>query len=116
MIDNTRYQRQILLPGIGIAGQQLLQNAKVLVIGAGGLGCPALQYLVAAGVGTIAIVDGDIVSITNLHRQTLYSSADLGKPKVLVAAEKLRALNADCGIKTYNFFIDSSNASLFQIM
>jgi molybdopterin/thiamine biosynthesis adenylyltransferase/rhodanese-related sulfurtransferase len=110
MIESTRYQRQILLPGIGIAGQKLLQDAKVLVIGAGGLGCPALQYLVAAGVGTIGIVDGDVVSITNLHRQILFSPADIGKSKALVAAENLEVLNADCKIKPYNFFIDTSNA------
>ncbi|MES2649151.1 MAG: HesA/MoeB/ThiF family protein [Bacteroidota bacterium] len=110
MNDAARYQRQILLPGIGIKGQQLLQDAKVLVIGAGGLGCPALQYLVAAGVGTIGIVDGDTVDITNLHRQILYGNADLHHQKALVAKEKLLQLNPGCTINAYPYFIDPSNA------
>src|SRR5215218_2060749 len=110
MIDSTRYQRQILLPGIGSTGQQLLHDARVLVIGAGGLGCPALQYLVAAGVGNIGIIDGDVVSITNLNRQILYTPNDIGQSKVIIAAEKLRLLNADCTIETYNFFFDSSSS------
>ncbi len=113
MIDlsqTARYQRQILLPEIGIQGQQLLHNANVLVIGAGGLGCPALQYLVAAGIGTIGIVDGDIVDISNLHRQILYNTTDIGKSKALLAAEKLGELNNDCNIKACHSFLDSTNA------
>ena len=86
---SPRYQRQTLLPGIGVNGQQLLLDAKVLVIGAGGLGCPALQYLVAAGVGTIGIVDGDAVDITNLHRQPLYTMDDIGQSKATLAKIKL---------------------------
>ncbi|CAN5442464.1 adenylyltransferase/sulfurtransferase MoeZ [soil metagenome] len=108
--QTARYQRQILLPEIGIKGQQLLHNAKVLVIGAGGLGCPALQYLVAAGVGTIGIVDGDTVDITNLHRQILYNTNDIGKSKALLAAEKLGELKNDCNIKACHSFLDSTNA------
>ena len=73
-----RYQRQIILKGFGEGSQQKLLLAKVLVIGAGGLGCPALQYLAAAGVGTIGIVDDDVVTLSNLHRQVLYSMADIG--------------------------------------
>ena len=76
-----RYQRQIILKEFGEAGQQKLLQAKVLVIGAGGLGCPVLQYLTAAGVGTIGIVDDDIVALTNLHRQVLYSVNDIGLSK-----------------------------------
>jgi sulfur-carrier protein adenylyltransferase/sulfurtransferase len=110
MKNLSRYQRQILLPGMGIEGQQLLQDAKVLVIGAGGLGCPALQYLVAAGIGTIGIVDGDTVDITNLHRQILYGNADLDQPKALVAKEKLQQLNPTSIIEAYPFFIDQTNA------
>lgn len=88
-----RYLRQIMLPEIGLEGQQKLQQAKVLVVGAGGLGCPVLQYLAAAGVGTIGIVDDDVVDVTNLHRQILYTMADLGKHKATTAAEKLSLLN-----------------------
>ncbi len=89
----SRYSRQMILPEIGIAGQQKLQQAKVLMIGAGGLGCPVLQYLTAAGVGCIGIVDDDKVDETNLHRQVLYSMNDLGKNKAVTAAEKLALFN-----------------------
>src|SRR4029079_9959447 len=85
-----RYHRQIILKDFGETGQQKLLAAKVLVVGAGGLGCPALQYLTAAGVGTIGIVDHDVVSLSNLHRQTLYSVDDIGKFKVQRAATQLR--------------------------
>jgi adenylyltransferase/sulfurtransferase len=97
----NRYQRQIILKGFGIAAQDKLAAAKVLVIGAGGLGCPALQYLAAAGVGHIGIVDHDVVSESNLHRQVLFSMADLGRAKVDVAREKLTALNPDIKIETW---------------
>ena len=76
-----RYQRQIILPGFGEETQQKLLNAKVLVIGAGGLGCPGLQYLTAAGVGTVGIIDDDVVLLNNLHRQVLYSVNDIGLSK-----------------------------------
>src|SRR6476659_6112489 len=76
-----RYHRQIILKGFGEEGQQKLSQAKVLVIGAGGLGCPALQYLAAAGIGTIGIVDDDTVALNNLHRQVLYSVNDIGISK-----------------------------------
>src|SRR3954464_4528417 len=88
-----RYNRHIILPEIGMAGQEKLHAAKVLVIGAGGLGCPILQYLTAAGVGTIGIADGDRVSISNLQRQVLYSDEELGKLKAEVAVNKLMKLN-----------------------
>ena len=107
---SPRYHRQVLLPEIGIAGQQLLLNAKVLVIGAGGLGCPALQYLTAAGVGTIGIVDGDTVDITNLHRQILYTAADIGQSKAFVAKTKLLQLNAGCNIHAQQVYFDKFNA------
>lgn len=90
-----RYNRQIILSEIGFEGQQKLSAAKVLVVGAGGLGCPILQYLVAAGVGTIGIVDDDKVDITNLHRQILYSTEDTGRKKAEVAAEKLKISNPE---------------------
>jgi sulfur-carrier protein adenylyltransferase/sulfurtransferase len=93
-----RYQRQIILKEFGEAGQQKLLQAKVLVIGAGGLGCPVLQYLTAAGVGTIGIVDDDTVALTNLHRQPLYSVNDIGKPKAERAASVLKLLNPEIRI------------------
>ncbi len=90
-----RYSRHILLPEVGSKGQKALLNAKVLYIGAGGLGCPALQYLAAAGVGTLGIMDDDVVETSNLARQILYTEQDIGKQKAVVAAEKLHALNSD---------------------
>ena len=105
-----RYDKQIALPEVGEAGQQKLAEAKVLVVGAGGLGCPALQYLVAAGIGTIGIVDGDVVNETNLHRQVLYTNSDVGKPKVEVAAERLYQLNPEVKINTYSDFLTAKNA------
>jgi sulfur-carrier protein adenylyltransferase/sulfurtransferase len=97
----NRYQRQIILKGFGIVAQDKLAAAKVLVIGAGGLGCPALQYLAAAGVGHIGIVDHDVVSESNLHRQVLFNVEDVGRPKVDVAREKLTALNPDVKIEIW---------------
>ena len=91
--ERERYRRQIILPGFGEAGQQKLARISVLVIGAGGLGCPVLQYLVAAGVGTIGIVDDDVVSVSNLHRQTLYTTLDVGMPKVEAAINRLSLIN-----------------------
>src|SRR5438067_5212939 len=90
-----RYQRQIILKNFGEEGQQKLLQASVLVVGAGGLGCPALQYLVAAGVGKIGIVDDDVVSLNNLHRQILFTTNDVGLPKAEVAAKRLQAMNPD---------------------
>src|SRR5487761_2441733 len=88
-----RYSRHLLMPEVALAGQEKLRAARVLVVGAGGLGSPALAYLAAAGVGRLGIVDGDVVDLTNLQRQILFGDADLGKPKAEVAAVKLRALN-----------------------
>ena len=87
--ERRRYQRQTILPEIGTEGQEKLKNARVLVVGAGGLGCPVLLYLAAAGVGTLGIVDGDTVSESNLHRQVLYGTADVGLPKAGVATRRL---------------------------
>jgi adenylyltransferase/sulfurtransferase len=104
-----RYQRQIILPGFGEIGQQKLLQSKVLVIGAGGLGCPVLQYLTAAGVGTIGIVDGDVVALNNLHRQVLYSVNDFGVSKVESAAKVLRQLNPEIKIVPYNKRLTTQN-------
>lgn len=93
-----RYDRQIKLDEVGSAGQEKLRYARVLIVGVGGLGCPAAQYLAGAGVGKIGLVDHDKISITNLHRQMLYNEADVGKPKVLVAKEKLQRGNSEIEI------------------
>jgi sulfur-carrier protein adenylyltransferase/sulfurtransferase len=105
-----RYNRQIMIPEIGTAGQEKLKNSKVLVVGAGGLGCPALQYLVAAGVGKVAMVEYDIVNETNLQRQILYGSDDVGKLKSIVAKKRLDHLNVLVGTEVFNLRLDASNA------
>ncbi|MBI3320753.1 MAG: HesA/MoeB/ThiF family protein [Candidatus Omnitrophica bacterium] len=89
----SRYSRQLILPEIGVEGQQRLLNSSALVIGAGGLGCPAALYLAAAGVGTIGVMDRDVVALSNLHRQILHTTDDLGRPKSQSASERLSALN-----------------------
>lgn len=110
MGHNPRYNRQITLPEIGSAGQQKLSEASVLVTGAGGLGCPALMYLTAAGVGSIGIVDGDKVELSNLHRQVLYDDSDVGKPKAKVAAKKLREKNPQVEFQCYPEWLNNQNA------
>jgi adenylyltransferase/sulfurtransferase len=106
---NERYSRQISLPEIGISGQQKLKAAKVLVIGAGGLGCPVLQYLAAAGVGELGIADNDTVELSNLQRQILYATEDIGLPKTQSAKKRIQQMNPDIQIRTYAFQIDNSN-------
>jgi molybdopterin/thiamine biosynthesis adenylyltransferase/rhodanese-related sulfurtransferase len=108
---NTRYARHYSLKDFGHEGQQKLANAKVLVIGAGGLGCPVLQYLAAAGVGTIGLADNDVVSISNLQRQVLYNTEDVGKAKAAVAALKLQQLNPEITIESYKMMVSNDNAS-----
>ncbi|WP_026463712.1 molybdopterin-synthase adenylyltransferase MoeB [Adhaeribacter aquaticus] len=108
--EQTRYSRHILLPEIGEAGVQKLKAAKVLVIGAGGLGCPVLQYLTAAGVGTIGIVDFDKVEESNLQRQILFAMADIGYLKADVAREKLKQQNPFIKIISYPVRLTSDNA------
>jgi len=107
--DLTRYSCQIALPGFGEAAQQLLQQAKVLVIGAGGLGCPALQYLVSAGAGTIGVADYDIISLSNLHRQGLYNPSDAGLKKTVVACKRLQQQNPDIELIPLDLRITSDN-------
>jgi len=108
--EKILYSRHLLLSEIGVEGQEKLKAAKVLVIGAGGLGCPILQYLIAAGVGTIGIVDGDKVDVTNLQRQVLYSIDDIGKSKGRSAANKLKQLNPYVKFELYEVFLDRENA------
>jgi molybdopterin/thiamine biosynthesis adenylyltransferase/rhodanese-related sulfurtransferase len=104
-----RYQRQILLPGFGTEGQQKLEEASVLIVGAGGLGCPALQYLTAAGVGTLGIIDDDLVSLNNLHRQILYKTEDIGLSKADVATRHLQAMNPGVHFNSYPFRLTTKN-------
>ena len=110
MNDDARYQRQVSLKKFGKSGQQKLLNTKVFIAGAGGLGCPALLYLAAAGVGTIGFADDDVVSLPNLHRQVLFSMDDIGKPKVQVAEKKLKQLNPGITIIPYPVKLTSRNA------
>ncbi len=104
-----RYSRHIILKEIGVKGQKELLNAKVLIIGAGGLGAPAALYLAAAGVGTIGIVDADVVDLSNLQRQVIHTTNDVGKKKVDSAAETMRAINPDVTVNTYHTFVSSDN-------
>lgn len=105
-----RYQRQIILGGFGEEGQQMLMEAKVLVIGAGGLGCPVLQYLAAAGVGTIGIADDDVVALNNLHRQVLYRVQDIGAPKAEAAGRVLGEMNPEIRIISHQVRLTTANA------
>jgi molybdopterin/thiamine biosynthesis adenylyltransferase len=106
-----RYQRQITLEGFGMEAQTKLSNAKIMVVGAGGLGCPALQYLAAAGVGTIGIVDNDLVGLSNLNRQILFGQEDVGKAKVHVAANKIKALNELVKVHAFQQTCDANFAA-----
>jgi adenylyltransferase/sulfurtransferase len=105
-----RYRRHLSLPDFGLEGQQRLLASSVLLIGAGGLGCPLAQYLAAAGVGRIGLVDFDVVDVSNLQRQVLYGTADVGRPKVEVARERIRALNPDVEVLTFSERLTSENA------
>lgn len=105
-----RYSRHLIIPEFNIEGQRKLKEAKVLVVGTGGLGAPLIQYLSAAGVGTIGIVDFDVIDDSNLQRQVLFTSADVGRPKVEVAKERIEAQNPFIQIITYNTQLTSENA------
>lgn len=105
-----RYSRHLIIPEIGAEGQRRLKNAKVLVIGAGGLGSPALLYLAAAGVGTLGIVDDDVVDLSNLQRQVIHGVADVGRPKIESARDAIQELNPLVDVQLHNVRLDSSNA------
>ncbi|MBR1757907.1 MAG: molybdopterin-synthase adenylyltransferase MoeB [Lachnospiraceae bacterium] len=104
-----RYSRHIILKEIGVKGQKKPLNGKVLIIGAGGLGAPAAMYLAAAGVGTIGIADADVVDLSNLQRQVIHTTNDIGKLKVESAAETMRAINPGIQVNTYHTFVSSEN-------
>jgi molybdopterin/thiamine biosynthesis adenylyltransferase len=108
-----RYARQIVLKEIGGEGQRKLLNGRIVVVGAGGIGSPALQYLAAAGIGRITIIDDDRVDLSNLHRQTLYDTCDVGQPKTLLAQSRVEALNPDVAVDIVQGRIDAGNAASF---
>ncbi len=108
--QTRRYARQLSLPGLGREGQERLLASTVVLVGVGGLGCPAALYLAAAGVGRLVLVDGDRVDESNLHRQVLYTTADVGRPKVEAAAERLRALNPDVAVEARAERLAAANA------
>jgi molybdopterin/thiamine biosynthesis adenylyltransferase len=113
MIDFTeqqleRYSRHILLKEIGIEGQARIMESRILIIGAGGLGAPAALYLAAAGVGTIGIADADSVDLSNLQRQIIHATPDIGTPKVVSAKNKMTAINPEINVKTYHEFVNAS--------
>ncbi len=110
-IERKRYARQIIMPEMGLKGQEKLCAGKVVVVGAGGLGCPILQYLVAAGIGEIGVIDDDTVDLTNLHRQILYSADDVGKNKAITAVEKLSVLNPFVNLTAYPDRLSAENAA-----
>ena len=101
-----KYSRQIILKNIGVLGQKKILNSRVLVIGMGGLGCPVAEFLTRSGIGSIGIVDHDLVSLSNIHRQNLYDEKDLGKSKVNVAQKKLQNINSKTKINIFNFKLD----------
>ncbi|HEY4788400.1 MAG TPA: molybdopterin-synthase adenylyltransferase MoeB [Bacteroidales bacterium] len=109
-----RYSRHIILQNVGVEGQQKILKGKVLIVGAGGLGSPAALYLAAAGVGTIGLIDGDVVDMTNLQRQVIHFTDDVNKPKVLSAKEKIAQLNPDVNVVTYQELLSTYN--IFDII
>jgi len=104
-----RYSRQIILKNIGALGQKKILNSKVLIVGAGGLGCPVAEFLTRAGVGTIGITDNDKVNLSNLHRQSLYDTSDLGKSKVKTVKSKLKRINPNTKVNIYDLRINEKN-------
>jgi molybdopterin/thiamine biosynthesis adenylyltransferase len=108
--DLNRYSRHILLADVGVEGQEKIRNGKVLIVGAGGLGSPVALYLAAAGVGTIGIIDGDVVDISNLQRQVIHFTDDVNRPKVESAKEKMLKINPGIKVNTYQDFLMADNA------
>ncbi|MEN0136533.1 MAG: ThiF family adenylyltransferase, partial [Rhodococcus sp. (in: high G+C Gram-positive bacteria)] len=111
----ARYSRHLIIPDVGMAGQKRLKNAKVLVIGAGGLGSPALLYLAAAGVGTLGIVEFDEVDMSNLQRQVIHGRSDVGRPKAESARDSIREINDNVDVRLHEFRLEPDNAvELFE--
>ena len=104
-----RFSRQLILKNVGAKGQKKVISSKILIIGVGGLGCPAAENLTRAGIGTIGLVDNDVVNLSNIHRQSLFNSRDIKKSKVSVAAKKLKDINPHIKIKTYNIRLNEKN-------
>ena len=104
-----RFSRQLILKDIGAKGQKKILSSKILIVGVGGLGCPAAESLVRAGVGTIGLIDNDIINLSNIHRQSLFNSNDIKKPKVSIAAKKLKKINPLTKIKTYKLRLNQKN-------
>ena len=105
-----RFSRQIILKNIGILGQKKILNSKVLIIGMGGLGCPVAEFLTRSGIGTLGIVDDDIVNVSNIHRQSLYNEKDLNKFKVKVAQKKLKSINPKTKINIFALKLNNINS------
>ena len=108
-MDLSRWSRQTILPEIGMAGQRKLQDSKITIVGMGGLGCPAAQTLAASGVGNLQLIDGDVIELSNLHRQPLYNINDIGQAKVSVARKSLKKLNEKLTIIAEDRYLDESN-------
>lgn len=109
-MNENRYERQLMLPELGVEGQKKIRSSKVLLIGVGGLGSPISTYLTGAGIGTLGLMDDDVVSVTNLHRQVLYAECEVGLSKAEQAKKRLSALNSDVKIETYPFRLTKENA------
>ena len=107
--QNERFSRQLVLKNIGAKGQKKILSSKILIVGVGGLGCPAAENLVRAGVGTIGLIDNDVVNLSNIHSQSLFNSKDIKKQKVSVAAKKLKEINPLTKIETYKFRLNEKN-------
>ncbi len=105
----NRFSRQVVLKDIGILGQKKILSSNVLIVGAGGLGCPAAEFLTRAGIGTIGIIDNDKVNLSNLHRQSLYETSDVGKFKVVTVKKKLNKININTDIKIYKLRLNKTN-------
>jgi len=104
-----RFSRQIILKNVGVIGQKKILSSKVLIVGVGGLGCPAAEFLTRAGVGTIGVIDNDKVVLSNLHRQSLYSSSEVGKSKVAVVKKKLNLINQNTKVEPYKLRLNKIN-------